>query len=1106
MQSFTATSARARLVGLLTLLLLLLAAGYAMRRTLLVSAHAQSAAVPPVGSPLGDFNGDGILDVAYANHDDGDGDGSVVVEFGLGDGSFLGRVKYRLGRSVRETVAVGDFNNDGQLDLAVTHMGIRTPTSPTLANTVSVLLGDGAGSFDTRKDYRFAEDVTMPFVAGDFDRDGKLDLLFFHISQLRLLAGNGDGSFTPRPHTLFRLRRSPVTPVAGDFNLDGKLDVALANDPYGVSVLTGRGDGTFEGQADYLTGGNVWGVTAGDLNLDGKPDLVAVNEYGSSISILYNQGDGTFGGRRDYGYGSNTRAVRIADVNGDGRPDVLMTVRGSDNKPYLAVFPGRCDGTVGAQENLPLPGAAVALSVADLDGNGKADIVAVQGGFTGSASVILNPAIGQQVGTCPPPGPGPSVSFTQPFTFAVASKPYSLAVGDYNNDGKPDLVALGWEDPRGLTTYLNKGDGTFPAWSAALPQTPLPFGHAIRAAELNHDGKLDLAALSVSQGDVKLVSLLGQGDGSFTAGAEILLGTFTEVNVPAFVVADFNGDGKADIACASSRLRVLLGRGDGTFAPPIVLETGYGTLGLAGDFTGDGKLDLVLAYGSNYTFTLLVGEGDGTFAPLATDAAGKPIGTNVSGLGFATWVNKGDFNNDGKLDLLITDRNRLAVLLGKGDGTFESKITVPEVSVTLGHATTGDFNQDGKLDVALGSQSSLLIVLPGNGDGTFAQNLVVATGYAPTLIDAADFNGDGKPDIAVPFHGQCAATCQSALSVFYNSGGAVTPTPTPTPTPTVFAITGYTLDSAGRAVSGVNVALTGAQSATTTTNAQGFFSFVNLPAGGSYTLKPSGANFNYTPVTQAVTNLRSNQTITFTTRAPDSCVTVHAATYDQNRLAPESIASLFGANLATTGLPATTLPLPTSWGGTTVRVRDSRGDERLAPLFYVSWAQINFQVPVNTALGVATVIVTSADGTVSADSVNIEPTAPGLFSANNSGEGYAAAHVQRVKASGEQAFEPTLRFDPQRNEVVPVAIDLGPEGEQVYLVLYGTGLRFRHFAATAKINGVEATVAYCGPQQTLVGLDQVNILIPRALKGAGEVNVALLVDERAVNVVKVKIK
>jgi hypothetical protein len=239
-----------------------------------------------------------------------------------------------------------------------------------------------------------------------------------------------------------------------------------------------------------------------------------------------------------------------------------------------------------------------------------------------------------------------------------------------------------------------------------------------------------------------------------------------------------------------------------------------------------------------------------------------------------------------------------------------------------------------------------------------------------------------------------------------------------------------------------------------------------------------------------------------------AATSVSAASYSGARLAPESIVAAFGTNLATAIEAASSVPLPTSLAGTTVKVKDSQGAERSAPLFFVSPTQINYLIPAETATGAATVVFNSSDGSVSGGAVQIAHVAPGIFAANADGQGIAAALALRVKADGSQIFEAVTRFDPNQNKVVAVPIDLGEATDQVFLLLFGTGWRSRSdlSAVTVSIGGVNAQVSYAGQQGGFVGLDQLNALIPRALIGHGEVDVTVTIDGQAANVVKVNIR
>jgi len=253
---------------------------------------------------------------------------------------------------------------------------------------------------------------------------------------------------------------------------------------------------------------------------------------------------------------------------------------------------------------------------------------------------------------------------------------------------------------------------------------------------------------------------------------------------------------------------------------------------------------------------------------------------------------------------------------------------------------------------------------------------------------------------------------------------------------------------------------------------------------------------------------------TFTLQQAGRTTTVSAASFAGTEVAAESIAAVFGVNLAPGVEVANTLPLPTTLGGVSIRIidNDGRGTTRQCPLFFVSPGQINFQIPPGTASGVARLAVIAGSQTfgdvLGSGPIQVAAVAPGLFTANATGQGVAAAVALRIKADGTQSFEPVAEFNAAQNRFVSRPIDLGPESDQVFLILFGTGIRNRSAlaAVTATIGGLAAEVQFAGPQGGFVGLDQVNLRLARALAGRGEIDVALSVDSKTPNVVKINIQ
>ena len=224
-------------------------------------------------------------------------------------------------------------------------------------------------------------------------------------------------------------------------------------------------------------------------------------------------------------------------------------------------------------------------------------------------------------------------------------------------------------------------------------------------------------------------------------------------------------------------------------------------------------------------------------------------------------------------------------------------------------------------------------------------------------------------------------------------------------------------------------------------------------------------------------------------------------------LAPESIGSVFGKLLSVSTATNSNASLPLTLNGTSLKVRDSNCIERPAPLFFVSPAQLNFLLPAETATGTATLIAQNDAGEVSLGNINISRVAPGIFTANANGQGLAAALALRIKADGQQAYEPAARFDDATKRFAAVPVDLSNADDRVFLLLFGTGWRNRSDLSNVvvTIGGQRIEATFAGAQGS-PGLDQINLRLPRTLAGRGEVDVVLQVDGQTANTVRVSFK
>jgi len=381
------------------------------------------------------------------------------------------------------------------------------------------------------------------------------------------------------------------------------------------------------------------------------------------------------------------------------------------------------------------------------------------------ASDIAAPATNAVTVTNPAPGGGTSnvmyfdvanhassLVFSDFYSVFNSLAGSAIIAADFNGDGILDLASSVGVNQGGLLVIeLGNGDGTFQS-SFQYPVGNNP--QQLIAADFNGDGKLDLAVVASDLDTVYI--LLGNGDGTFQAAK-----TFATGNYPTFIATgDFNGDGKLDLAvgCAgiagnNGSISILLGNGDGTFQTHVDYTppgAGFQTVSAMalGDFNGDGKLDIALIDGNASGLFILLGNGDGTFqftSPAPTVGADSMLTADVNG--------------DGKLDLVIDDGYEVAVLIGNGDGTFQSAVEYSTGGNNTIGVVAGDFNADGKLDLATGSpNSSTVAILLGNGDGTFqapstfpteAPGCVAGDFCNPMALAVGDFNDDGKTDLAV---------------------------------------------------------------------------------------------------------------------------------------------------------------------------------------------------------------------------------------------------------------------------------------------------------------------------------------------------------------------
>ncbi len=452
-------------------------------------------------------------------------------------------------------------------------------------------------------------------------------------------------------------------------------------------------------------------------------------------------------------YCTDIHLVGTAQITSAGTA-TFKFLPGVGSHQYKAVFVGTTNYSVSSSTALSLTVTGLSPTTTTISQSGSAGNYTLNtavsgtgaGAPTGQVSFLDTSNNNSALGTATLVSDTAELGFvnTSNPVMTVAYYPDSFVLADFNDDGIPDMVQASG------SVLLGNGDGTFTAASKAIPVS----GAAIAVGDFNRDGKLDLVVASdypQSSGH-NITALLGNGDGTFAAAASLLVaGDITRASI---AVADFNGDGILDLAItnqADNSLTVLLGNGDGTFtATSANPQTGtYPYSVTVADFDGDGFPDLAVANRSDDTVTVLLNKGDATFT--RSSIALRTGSTPES-------VVAGDFNQDGIPDLAVANfsDNSISVLIGNGDGTFTATGASPvSTGVEPTAIAIGDFNDDGIPDLAVANccnatyEPGSMNLLQGDGTGNFTSVATVTTDSGASYITSADLNHDGVADLVI---------------------------------------------------------------------------------------------------------------------------------------------------------------------------------------------------------------------------------------------------------------------------------------------------------------------------------------------------------------------
>ena len=656
----------------------------------------------------GDFDNDGKLDIVITNYTVGSNKLNFIK--GNGNGTFQAPSLFN-GGTRPNSIKAADFNNDGNLDVAVTNFN---PTN------LSIVMGNGDGTFQTAVNYTpgiSPSDVEI----GDFNEDTFLDLIVSANNGFNLFLGS---SITPGifdAPTFFAMGTAPKSIVAADFNNDTHLDVATANQSSAnVSIRFGTGAAGFSAVTNYVTGAGCFSIAAGDFNNDNLLDITASNESVDNISVLINSGSGVFATAVNLASGDGPNGITTKDVNSDGFKDILVV---NNLESTLFTYFGAGNGTFSLPAETPSVGTPRDLVTGLFNSDGFPDVVVST--FVGQNMPVY---LGNSTGT-----------FTAGISVKTGNNPKSLHSNDFNSDGKKDIVVVNSADNT-FTLYNGAGNGQF-TFSGSFVTGTLPV--SIYSADVNGDGFFDVVTANSGSNNVSV--FLGNGAGSFSAASNFSAGTS-----PIFVrIGLLDADAFPDLAVinTANQLSVLFGTGTGSFGAPTAHATGTTPLSLViKDLNADGFNDLTVTNSGSNSVGIFINSGSGTFAA----PVNYSVGTTPNSIDAA------DIDNDLDADLVIgnSGSNNFSRLSNNGSGVFGTAVNYSSTDLGTKGVVLTDYNNDGFQDVmavytnTAGTTGFAALSL-GNGTGAFSFYRRFAVGTSPLGIISLDANNDTRMDAAV---------------------------------------------------------------------------------------------------------------------------------------------------------------------------------------------------------------------------------------------------------------------------------------------------------------------------------------------------------------------
>ena len=566
-----------------------------------------------------------------------------------------------------------------------------------------------------------------------------------------MFLNDGSGNFTPQMTFTTGDRSKPLSVVLSDFNNDTHLDLAVTNyDGHNIGIFYGYGNGSFASLIAFSTGASrPVSIAVGDFNHDHWMDIVVTNNGTNSIGVLFGSGNGSFGNLTTYatGYDSFPNFVVTADFNSDHYLDIVVANYGTDN---VGVFMGYGNGSFATQITYSTNLRSIPLSIAvnDFNNDGYLDIAVANSG-TNTVGIFLGYGNGR---------------FRSQTTYSTSpgSRPSSIIIGDFNQDNQLDIAVSNYETSN-ISISIGYGNGSFA--TPTMHSTGIassPFGMTV--GDFDNDNKSDIAVANFATNNIFLLIGYTMMHSQSPSAYSTELGSLPYQ----IAIGDFDNDTKLDLAVVNygtANVGIFLGCGNGSFQEQITYSTGDASNPYAlsvNDLDEDYRLDIITANSNTQSLGILYGYGDGKFETLVIYSTGDSSSPK--------WITVNDFNKDKHLDIAFIDdvTETVNIILGYGNRTFGELTKYSTGSNTRPISiTSGDVNDDGRLDIVVANYgTNSIAIFLGSGNGKFALFTIYSTGdnSLPSMLTIADLNNDNQLDITVANPGT------NSIGVFFGYG------------------------------------------------------------------------------------------------------------------------------------------------------------------------------------------------------------------------------------------------------------------------------------------------------------------------------------------------